>query len=55
VFVENEDVTEWLTSANLTDFKDYEGVSLTKTNTTQVEVTYTSGMTSSNVECVFIL
>ncbi|KAK2180866.1 hypothetical protein NP493_421g00002 [Ridgeia piscesae] len=43
VFVENEDVTEWLTSANLTDFKDYEGVSLTKTNTTQVEVTYTSG------------
>ena len=46
MFVENEDVTEWLTSANLTDFKDYEGVSLTKTNTTQVEVTYTSGMTS---------
>ena len=43
MFVENEDVTGWLTSANLTDFKDYEGVSLTKTNITQVEVTYSSG------------
>ena len=44
MFVDYEDVTEWLTSANVTDFKDYEGVILTKTNNSQVELTYKSGL-----------
>ena len=46
VFVENENVTDWFTSANVADFKEYTCVSITKTNTTQIEVTYTTGNTS---------
>ena len=41
--VSNENITDWFNAANLTDDKEYVGVILTKKNTTQIEVSFTSG------------
>ena len=46
IFVENENVTDWFTSANATDFQEYICVSVTKTKSTQIEISYATGMTS---------
>ncbi|KAK2167799.1 hypothetical protein NP493_1260g00002 [Ridgeia piscesae] len=43
VFVENENITDWFTSAKATDFREYICVSVTKTNSSQIEVAYSSG------------
>ncbi|KAK2181108.1 hypothetical protein NP493_410g01020 [Ridgeia piscesae] len=45
VFVQNENVTDWFTSANVTDDTEHTDVTLTKKNTTQIEVTFKSGFT----------
>ena len=51
IFVRNENITEWFTSANALDFQEYLCMSLTKTNSTQIEVVYSSGMT--HIEVVY--
>ena len=43
VIVSNVNITDWFNAANLTDDKEYVGVILTKKNTTQIEVSFTSG------------
>ncbi|KAK2173006.1 hypothetical protein NP493_911g00016 [Ridgeia piscesae] len=43
IFVENENVTDWFTSATATDSQEYICVSVTKTNFTQIEITYATG------------
>ena len=43
MFVQNENVTDWFTSANVTDDAEHTDVTLTKKNTTQIEVTFKSG------------
>ena len=43
VFVEGVNETDWFTAANLTDEKDFDNVTLTKKNVTQIEVSYKSG------------
>ena len=41
--MEGEDVTEWFKAANLSDDKEFDNVTLTKTNVTQIKVSYKSG------------
>ena len=36
-------MTNWFNAANLTDDKEFDNVTLTKTNVTQIEVSYKSG------------
>ncbi|KAK2161673.1 hypothetical protein NP493_1565g00035 [Ridgeia piscesae] len=43
ILVENENVTDWFTSANTADFQEYICVSVTKTNSTQIEISYATG------------
>ena len=43
VFVETVDETEWFNAANLTEEKQYDNVTITKKNVTQLEVSYKSG------------
>ena len=42
VFVDTVNVTDWFNAANLTDEEEHRGVTLTKTNTTQIEVSFKS-------------
>jgi len=41
--VDGVDMTDWFNAANLTDDKEFDNVTLTKTNVTQIEVSYKSG------------
>ncbi|KAK2166194.1 hypothetical protein NP493_1330g01003 [Ridgeia piscesae] len=43
IFVDGVDMTDWFNAANLTDDKEFDNVTLTKTNVTQIEVSYKSG------------
>jgi len=43
MFVDDVDMTDWFNSASLTDDKEFNNVTLTKTNVTQIEVSYKSG------------
>ncbi|KAK2190863.1 hypothetical protein NP493_66g06040 [Ridgeia piscesae] len=43
VYVENEDISGWFNSSTVNDDVDYKGLSITKTNTTQLLVTFRSG------------
>ncbi|KAK2175052.1 hypothetical protein NP493_751g01001 [Ridgeia piscesae] len=45
IFVENEDITSWFTSADLSAETDYTGVTLTKKTAKQIEVAFTSMFT----------
>ena len=43
IFVGGEDMTHWFNAASLTDDKEFDNVTLTKKNVTQLEVSYKSG------------
>ena len=56
--MEGEDVTEWFKAANLSDDKEFDNVTLTKMNVTQIKVSYKSGRYSSylaNTHRFFVL
>ncbi|KAK2160812.1 hypothetical protein NP493_1626g00009 [Ridgeia piscesae] len=43
IFVDGSPTTDWFKTANLTDDKEFDNVTLTKTNVTQIKVSYKSG------------
>ena len=42
VFVENENVTDWFTRANVSNDVEYTAVTIMKKNATQIEVSFKS-------------
>ena len=45
--MEGEDVTEWFKAANVSDDNEFDNVTLTKMNVTQIKVSYKSGRCSN--------
>ena len=54
VFVGGLNETDWFSAANLTDEKEFDNVTLTKKNVTQIEVSYKSSK-SSNTPIILLL
>ena len=50
VYVENEDISGWFNSSTVNDDVDYKGLSITKTNTTQLLVTFRSGTNTTIIQ-----
>ena len=44
VFLNNEDMTGWFNSSDVNDDRDFTNILITKTNNTQLQVTFKSGM-----------
>ena len=50
VFLNNEDITGWLNSSDVNDDRDFTNIFITQTNSTQLQVTFKSGMILLNID-----
>ena len=56
MFAQSENVTNWFTAANVTDETEFTDVIITKTNTTEIKVTFKSGtITYNNIYILVVL